>query len=316
MTPEVAPSPLSVSAIVVNWNGAAVLKDCLTSLEGDPGIAELLVVDNGSRDDSSLVASRFPTRWIGLHTNTGLASAFNTGASTACGEVLLFLNNDLAIPRGFAETISESLVDKDLGVLDVTHCGWDDAHTTHCRTSFHPGSLSLLNDRCFIESATESRVACAFASGACFAIRADTFRRVGGWDAGFFAGWEDVDLSWRLRLAGLRVEYEPSLTIRHHVSASSHSVEGQRARTYAAMTGRPRFALKHAPVEVAVLSVLRLLAGIANDLRSPSRLRLRGRAIVVTARDLPGLVRWRRRSYREARTTPRELWLRVARETA
>lgn len=306
----------TTTAIVVNWNGAAVLDDCLRSLETQTRPVEVIVVDNGSVDESEEIVRRHGAGWVPLRTNTGLAHAFNVGAEIASDGVLLFLNNDLALPYNFVKKIAEMMNDEEIGVVDAGHLNWDETAATHQRVTFRPRRYRPMADDWFTEQSCDARSQSAFASGACFAVRSRTFKQVGGWDAGFFAGWEDVDMSWRLRLAGLRVEFEPTLTIRHHVSASSHSPEGQRARTYAAMTGRPRFAIKHAPVEVAALSVLRLLAGAANDVRSPARFKMRGRAIAVTARDLAGLIRWRRKSYRTAQTTPRKLWKQIAVETA
>jgi GT2 family glycosyltransferase len=57
-------------------------------------------------------------------------------------------------------------------------------------------------------------------TGACLAIRADTFAALGGFDEGFVNGYEDVDLCLACLGAGLRVVYEPASTITHHESQS------------------------------------------------------------------------------------------------
>ncbi|MDP1794328.1 MAG: glycosyltransferase family 2 protein [Acidimicrobiales bacterium] len=300
-----------MSAIVVNWNGADLLADCLDSLKSQRGLLQTIVVDNGSVDGSREIGLKFGVTWIQLPRNMGLAYAFNAGAEAASGTVLLFLNNDLAVPDGFIEAVATGIADPMLGALDVHHRDWHGTTPMHERNEFR-APRRILDHSSFIEAPSAVRAPCAFASGACFTINARTFETAGRWDAGFFAGWEDVDLSWRLRLLGYAVEYDPSLSIRHHVSASSGHAEGTKARTFAALTGRPRFALKHAPAHIAFLAIAQLVGGTIRDVRSRPLLAIRLRALLVTALELPALLRWRRRAYSASQTTPKAHWYAVA----
>ncbi len=302
-------APLSLAVIVVNWNGAPLLRDCLASLVKQNSRVEIIVVDNGSVDDSEQVAREFKAAWIPVGRNIGLAAAFNLGAEHARASHLVFLNNDVALSPDFCSRILSSFADcPGLGALDVSHVSWNGAEETHRRTLFRASGDDLVTAG-FIEIDADKTAPCAFASGACFGIPRESFVSIGGWDGGFFAGWEDVDLSWRLRASGLDVLYEPSIRIRHHVSASSSSPEGHRVRTLAAMTGRVRFALKHAPWRVVSLCVLRLLVGLVTDaVRGPSRVPLRLRAIAQTTLAAPMLIQRRRRFYSELATSPRLMW--------
>jgi GT2 family glycosyltransferase len=304
----------AVSVIVVNWNGKRLLDECLTSLETQAALMEIIVVDNGSTDGSNEVALRHGARWFAFQRNMGLATAFNEGARHATGAVLLFLNNDLFIPPDFVSQIASEVADERVGAVDVRHVSWDGLHATHQSPMFRPRAFAALSDLAFPELSADQSTTCAYVSGACFPIRRELFNRVGGWDSGFFAGWEDVDLSWRLRREGFQLQHNPSLAIRHHVSASSRHPEGVRARAFAAMTGRPRFALKHAPIEVVAVTLVRLLAGTVKDVRRPADLLLRLRAIGITAAEAPSLIRWRRKTYRAAGLSPRSLWTRTAEE--
>jgi len=79
-----------VSAIIVNWNGEHHLKICLPSLRAQTYKAlEIIVVDNGSTDDSAEVTREFQARWLPLGKNVGLAPALNRGVAQAGGDFLL-----------------------------------------------------------------------------------------------------------------------------------------------------------------------------------------------------------------------------------
>src|SRR2546430_323067 len=96
-------SPL-ISVVVLNFNGADHLDDCLASLVRqtyEP--TEVIVADNGSTDASAEVAARYPVRWEPLHANHGFARGNNLAAEKACGALLLFVNNDMRFQHDFIE---------------------------------------------------------------------------------------------------------------------------------------------------------------------------------------------------------------------
>jgi len=94
-----------VSAVIVNWNGAAHLRICLPSLRAQSyKEREIIVVDNGSSDDSEEVAKAFHVKWLPLRENIGLAPALNRGAAIARGDFLLFVNNDMRFDPEFVAT--------------------------------------------------------------------------------------------------------------------------------------------------------------------------------------------------------------------
>lgn len=300
----------SLAVVVVNWNKANLLRDCLQSLSAQTTPVEIIVVDNGSTDESESVASEFHATWLPMGRNVGLAPAFNVGAETAKSTHLAFLNNDVAVGADFAEQCLARFhtPGRNLGALDVAHFNWEESAPTHRRTLLRTSADDLVTAG-FEEVDADDMVPCAFASGACFVISRSLFEAVGRWDAGFFAGWEDVDLSWRVRSAGFDVFYDPSIRIRHRVSASSENSEGHRVRTYAAMTGRVRFAVKHAPRRIVVACVARLVFGfVADVVRNPRRLPLRMRAVIETTRELPSLLKWRRNAHQSIGTSVESLW--------
>src|SRR5205807_8855656 len=101
-----------VSIIVANWNGARHLEDCLPSVVGQAyPCFEVIVVDNGSMDESQQVVRQIGARWVPIGHNVGLAAALNAGAQVASGEFLLFLNNDLRLRGDFVRNQTRPLVE-------------------------------------------------------------------------------------------------------------------------------------------------------------------------------------------------------------
>src|SRR5690606_33035643 len=87
-----------VSVIIPNHNKARTLRACLASVlaQTNPP-AEVIVVDDASTDDSRAIIREFPVRLICLDVNQGAAAARNAGARSATGDVLFFLDSDIAL---------------------------------------------------------------------------------------------------------------------------------------------------------------------------------------------------------------------------
>src|SRR5579859_1203458 len=125
--PPLPPAPPrawpKVSVVVLNYNGLRHLEDCFRSLgalDYPAGQLELLVVDNGSTDESiAYLAERFPqVRIHALATNLGFAAGNNAGAAAAPGEYLAFHNNDTpAGPAWLRPMVTSVLDDADRGVV-------------------------------------------------------------------------------------------------------------------------------------------------------------------------------------------------------
>src|SRR2546422_10596984 len=85
-----------VSTLVLNWNGAHLLDDCLATLAAKYWPAHVVVVvDSGSRDYSAAVTARHPARWLPMGENLGFTRAYNRAVHDAKGEFLFFVNNDM-----------------------------------------------------------------------------------------------------------------------------------------------------------------------------------------------------------------------------
>lgn len=306
----------SVTAIVVNWNGADHLHDCLSSLDAQSyKPLDVIVVDNGSTDESAEIVAGYKAAWLPLGRNTGLAPAFNRGAELASGELLLFLNNDMRFPENFVERLVACFErNPGCGAVDAVQRDWDEDSIVHGATHVSRCKrLTAIGRYEFVFGGASFDQPTLFPSGANTLIAQTTFQSIGLWDERFLAGWEDVDLGWRLRLGGLRVLLASNATCLHRVGASSHSGEGAAVRDEAAIHGPLIFAMKHLPMELAVLGLLRVFASaIAALVRRDSRRAQRaGRVIKEVLREAPSVVRERRANYGAARIKPRALWRQI-----
>jgi GT2 family glycosyltransferase len=212
---------LRISVIVLNYNGRRWIEPCLSALAAQAGAPpfEILFVDNGSTDGSTaLVADRFPSvRIIENGRNLGFAAGNNAGARAAIGETLAFLNNDtIPAPDWLArlhaariETLGRALITSRIVFLDRPDVV-DSAGDGYLRA----GGAFKHGHGAYADGFMSSREVFG-ACGAAFAIRRDLFDELGGFDEDFFMVYEDVDLSYRARLAGHHCWYAADAVVRH-----------------------------------------------------------------------------------------------------
>jgi N-acetylglucosaminyl-diphospho-decaprenol L-rhamnosyltransferase len=230
---------VTVSAVVVNYNAAGALVDCVASLRAN-AIDDVVVVDNGSTDGSqALLAAADPgVRWVRSGANVGYGRAANLGAATTGGNDLLICNPDLVIAPGAVQTLAARLdAAPRLGVVGPRLLNADGSRYPSARTfpdigdAIGHGLLGMvapanrftrryrLLDWDHAEATDVDWV-----SGACFLARRRAWDQIGGFDPAFFMYMEDVDLCWRMRHAGWATGYEPRATVTHlqGVSANQH----------------------------------------------------------------------------------------------
>ena len=111
-----------LSIVIVNWNGSEHLRLCLLAIQEDLGNGansdvQVVVVDNGSRDDSISQARRtMPSaKVVELSTNEGFAAAVNKGIEFAEGEWVALLNNDACVEVGWLDAMRRVAIDAPSG---------------------------------------------------------------------------------------------------------------------------------------------------------------------------------------------------------
>lgn len=226
--------------VILNWNGAGHLRRFLPSvLAAAPEGVGVVVADNGSTDDSLEVLEReFPSvELVRLDANYGFAGGYNRALEQVDADYYLLLNSDVETPQGWLAPILDCLeTNPDVAVVAPKLIAWSD------RTRFEyagasGGFIDLLGypfcrgrmlrsveeDRGQYDDARDVH----WVSGAAFCCRADVFRALGGFDADFFAHMEEIDLCWRMQLAGYRVRVVPGSVV-YHLGAGTLTTDSPR----------------------------------------------------------------------------------------
>ncbi len=218
------------SVIIPNWNGLALLRPCLDSLANQTlspldGSSEVIVVDNGSYDESVAVLARdYPwLRTLALSENLGYAGGCNAGIEVARGEILVLLNNDTeAEPDWLANLVAALDRHPEAGSAASRIMLYDRRDTLHSA-----GDLVRVDGTGDSRGVWQpygppwDREAWVFGGcGGAMAIRRQAIDAVGPFETRFFMYCEDVDLNWRMQLAGYRCIYTPDAVVYHHLSAT------------------------------------------------------------------------------------------------
>ncbi len=223
-----------VTIVIPNYNGKKYLNDCLKSLSKQTMCADVIVVDNGSTDDSIQdtereIAShpeRYPhTVFEKLKENTGFAHAVNVGINLCKTEYVILLNNDILADERFTEMLVRSIENRKKAfsvsakMLSMKNTELiDDSGDLYCAFgwAFSPGRDK--NKKAYDKVA---RITSACAGAAIY--RKKLLEAIGGFDDAHFCYLEDVDVGYRARIYGYFNYYEPAAVVYHAGSASSGS---------------------------------------------------------------------------------------------
>ena len=196
---------MRASVIVPVYDDAANVAECVRALTIVAPDAELIVVDDGSTDDSAAVAARAGARVVRQASNAGAAAARNAGARAAAGEILVFVDADVvAAPDAVARLVAILHADPDVAAVFGSY---DDRPRA-------PGLVSqyrnLLHHFVHQHGAHD---ASTFWAGL-GAVRRTAFDLVGGFDPRV-RGIEDIELGYRLRAKGFRIRLDPRIQGTH-----------------------------------------------------------------------------------------------------
>ena len=165
--------------------------------------------------------------------NRGLGHLYNEGARATSAELVLLLNNDVALDERCLELLAAALAaDESLFAADPRQVELGDGGDVHARTTLARGRLvreyipSLHLDDC-VPSA--EIVATVSAHGAAMLVRRELLLELDGFDETFFMEWEDLDLCWRAWLRGRGSVYVPDAWLRHRVGGATGPREVTRA---------------------------------------------------------------------------------------
>lgn len=223
-----------VSVIVLNYNGARWIQQCIESVMGQsiPHAIELIVADNRSTDGSDLTAESIlrgkeTAKFLQLGHNYGFAEGNNRAARFAKGKYLFFLNNDAWMETDCLEKLLSEIEKTGTSVATPYVMNWSDDNYqwvyVHGYDIFGLPSFRR-------PPATTSDL--FMPPGCSYLIRRTLFERLAGFDAYYFMYAEEFDLSWRIWIAGESAVIVPSARLHHRGAADVNPHGGDRIVTY------------------------------------------------------------------------------------
>ncbi len=217
------------AAIVIPLHGRADLTErCLSSLDAAGDEVELVLVDNASTDGTAALLDRMApdARVIRNPTNLGFATASNQGALAAESPVVVFLNNDTEVTRGWLDPILEELEDPTVGAVGARLL-YPTGRVQHAGMAMAPGASPLHIHRGAPgdHPAVTRRRDLQMVTAACMGMRRELVVALGGFDTGYRNGFEDTDLCLRAIRMGRRVRYAGDSVVMHHESQTSGRYE-------------------------------------------------------------------------------------------
>ena len=231
-----------IAVVILNFNGAEMLRAFLPSVVDYSPEAEVIVADNSSTDASAQVMrEEFPAvRYIQLEKNYGFADGYNRALAQVEAEYFLLLNSDVEVTQGWLAPMLEYM-DSHPGVAACQPkllsyknkkefeyagaCGGfiDKYGYPYCRGRIFD---TVEEDKGQYDSVAEL----FWATGAALMIRAEDYRAAGGLDGTFFAHMEEIDLCWRLRSRGRGIVCIPQSCV-YHVGGATLNKSNPR-KTY------------------------------------------------------------------------------------
>ncbi|MCM1150616.1 MAG: glycosyltransferase family 2 protein [Alistipes sp.] len=217
-----------VKIVILNWNGVAHLRRYLPGVvAAAPEGVGVVVADNGSSDDSVGVLQReFPSvEVLRLDRNYGFAGGYNRALRRIEADYYVLLNSDVDTPAGWLEPLIGCL-DRHPDVAAVAPKLRADAERSKFEYAGAAGGYidflgypfcrgRMLRTVEFDRGQYDDERDVFWVSGAAFCCRAEAFHALGGFDDDFFAHMEEIDLCWRMQLAGWRVRIVPQSVVYH-----------------------------------------------------------------------------------------------------
>lgn len=238
--------------VIPNLNGADALRGCIDSLLAQTLQPYIIVVDNGSTDDSvALLNKYYPDIELIKHAkNLGYAGGVNPGFRRAIelgASYTAPFNNDAVADKLWLETLVQFLdAHPEVGAACCKVLSSDGSHLDSTGDYYTNWGLPYPRGRGETDVTKYDSLTEIFAaSGAASLYRVAALRQVGLMDEDFFAYYEDVDLSFRLQLAGWRVAFVPNAQVYHATGSTSGGMKG--FTTYQTIKNYPWLVIKDVP---------------------------------------------------------------------
>ena len=264
-----------IAVVILNWNGAKLLEQFLPSVLAYSDEAKIYVVDNASTDNSiHLIKEQFPAITIIQNEgNYGFASGYNVALEQVEEDYYALVNSDVEVTKNWLTPIL-SIFDAEpkIGIIQpkildykrkdyFEYAGAAGGFIDQYGYPFCRGRIfdSIEKDNGQYEDAIEI----FWASGACFFIRKEVYRKLNGFDNDFFAHQEEIDLCWRAFNLGYKAKYTSKSVVYHVGGATLH--ESNPKKTFLNFRNSLLMLTKNLPKNklASIIFVRLLLDGLA-----------------------------------------------------
>lgn len=227
------------AVIILNWNGAQMLRTYLPSVIAHTKGAEIIVADNGSTDNSlEVLHKEFPSvKTIVLDTNYGFAEGYNKAIEQVESEYVVLLNSDVEVTEGWLSPLLDYMTaHPEVAAVQPKIRAWRERDRFE-HAGAAGGYLSWLGypycrgrrfGRVEQDHGQYDTIAeIDWTTGACMCVRTSVYKECGGLDAAFFAHQEEIDLCWRMRNKGWKLACIPQSVV-YHLGGGSLSYDNPR----------------------------------------------------------------------------------------
>ena len=218
----------TVAIVILNWNGKAYLEKFLPIvLKSSYENKTVIVADNASTDDSVLfLRNHYPgVRLIENAANEGFASGYNKALQQVNSEYCILLNSDVEVTEQWIEPVIAIMEankkiaacqPKILSFKQKKYFEYAGAAGGWIDSMGFPFSRGRVFDCCETDNGQYNNASpCFWATGTAMFVRTEVFKQLAGFDESFFAHQEEIDLCWRMQLAGYAVFVQPASVVYH-----------------------------------------------------------------------------------------------------
>ena len=216
-----------IAVVILNWNGEKLFEKFLPSVIKNAQNAKIIVADNCSTDNSiNFLNQKFPEiTTIKLEKNYGFAEGYNRALQQIEADYFVILNSDVEVTPGWLEK-SIQILQKNVEIAAIQpkilsfekphlfeYAGAAGGFIDKFGYPFCRGRILNVTEPDLGQFDNSTEI--FWASGACMFIKADAFKKAGGFDRDFWAHMEEIDLCWRLKSMGYQIWYQPESVVFH-----------------------------------------------------------------------------------------------------
>tara|TARA_B100001287_G_scaffold200192_1_gene169614 strand:+ start:1193 stop:2209 length:1017 start_codon:yes stop_codon:yes gene_type:complete len=266
---------MKISVVILNWNGKIWLEKFLDNVIENSKIADIVVVDNNSTDNSiTYLTKNYPAiRIIKNKRNYGYAKGYNEALKQIDSEYFILLNSDIEVTKNWISPVIDLMEkDKKISACQPKILDYNNKkkfeYAGACGGFIDKLGYPFCRGRIFNHLEKDSgqyndSIEIFWATGACIFLRSSHFFEIGGLDEDFFAHQEEIDLCWRFKNKGYKIFVETKSVV-YHVGGGTLNV-GSPLKTYLNFRNSLYMLFKNLPIIhlFTVIPIRLILDGVA-----------------------------------------------------